>query len=214
MKRLLYLVLIVWIAITGTVLAILTEDLDKAVKHADRTIVDLDYTVRDTRQKVDDTSKNVNAALIQIGLITDLVREEAYAEREHWSQASVETQKTARALRQLIDRTDRQLNSGLLPAATRAVVSGQADAESLSRSGTSALAYIATAAADMDNQARNPAVSQTLQNLQLTTASLAKSMADIQARVHEVTRPKKWYMRAAWGAIDVLSKLGALLGGL
>ncbi len=191
--------------------------LDKTARlldHLDAAVIEIQNTTVQAGQELRATNQNVNAILLQTGLAADQARLAAAEQRQYWNATAKQTDLTVRAVRQLIDRTDRQLNDSLLPGvesnSTQVSAAAEVSLEALAHSAdvlTKQLndPHVASLAAHLDGSA---------QNVEETTAHLSAASADIEVKVHQMTRPASFALRVGKTLIGIGAQVGAMMGGL
>ena len=174
------------------------------------------------------TSQNLNALLIQAGLTADQARLAAQEQRAYWAKNSLETHKLLTHADEMVKHLD-QIS----------VIVGMDLHEQVSRNGAGLTANlvdlqtgirnISNAADDLDRTVlhlnssmyqADPFVTATLTNLNVTSANIsstsenvAATSKDIRDKVHQLTRPAKWYMAVGGMVLETGAKIGSWVAG-
>lgn len=196
----------------------------KIAKLADQATSSLVQTQQDL-QKVSDeihgTSQNLNAVLIQLGLTADQARLASMEQRAYWRKNSLETHQVLASVKRTVDDAD--LGLQVLVVAADKQLNGTG--EKLQ----SSLLHLGNVADDMDRlmlhtdqtlYQAGPSVQATLDNVQKTSASLAAASdsiagasKDIEVKVHQLTRPAKWWMTVGGAILEKGAQVGQWVVG-
>lgn len=158
------------------------------------------------------TSQNLNAVLIQAGLTADEARRAAMEQRRYWAKNSAETHEVLVKLKETVADVDQ--------IARDVDVQVESNGQTLQ----SSLDQIGRVANDTDQLVSKldssltlaqPQFQTTLDNLALTSQhisaasdSVQLASKDIQVKVHQLTRPAKWWMSVG----EKVLSLGAQVG--
>jgi uncharacterized protein YoxC len=165
--------------------------LRSTVQHADAVLDQVKATTVELQARADGTSQNLNAILIQAGLAADQARLASIEERQYLRAISKETFQVLASAKETVDTLSGTLKSTGqdLHSVSISLVATTGHLNDLLDQGNTTLRTANGVIGD-------PAVPQTLQNLQKAsletaraTASLAGAASDIQKKVHDLTRP-------------------------
>jgi methyl-accepting chemotaxis protein len=203
----------------------------KVAKTLDKLDTSLSQTQQDIHRLSDDlhgTSQNLNAALIQIGLTSDEARRAAIEQRAYWAKNSAETHTLLANLNDTVTTAKGALVVLTMDAHAQINTNGGALTASLDQMRTGLL-NVSNAAEDVDRTVLHinsslyqagPDVQSTLDNLNKTsenvanaTKSISLASNDIQVKVHQLTRPAKWWMSVGRAVISAGSTAGSYLAG-
>lgn len=212
-KVLLYLFLVI-LVITAT------RDAHELSEQSKLTMVNLD-------RRVSDTSQNVNAALIQLGLATDEVRRASIEQRRYWSDTAKETTRTIASVRSLVERTDVELNERILPETNALLVRTNGTLEEIRPRMVDLLDQGTRATSDLDvgvlllnKRLGDPKIDGALGNMVMAsgnvavaTGALAEASKDVRERVHQATRPASFAVRVGSTLLGIGAKVGSILAG-
>jgi len=165
---------------------------------------DGDAAIRDVQRRLDDTSQNLNAALIQAGLATDEARRASVEQRQYWSRISQETI----ALIGDADRTINGLNetqAGVgrdLHGTSQAAEAALQEVAPLLRELQKTTARANVLAGDPNIERSIQSFANSAENLDRTMVSVAGVAHDVQTRIHDMTKPKKWVVTVGEKLLD------------
>src|SRR3990167_1767749 len=187
--------------------------------------------LRESRNRVVDTSTNLNAVLLQTGIAADNVRrasekwEAASDEQQkYWRDISKEKREPVKELRVAMKRTDKNLNDWLLPELSAAIVKNSGDLSALAATTNIAIQRIEpqvnnllTTTSDAANAAgklfADPNIPRSLENIEQSTENINKTTAHIEKRVEQMTKPANLAVRVGFFVLDLGAKVGAILIG-
>lgn len=209
MKNALLLALTLSVIAVSIGLLSITSRVNRLLDDTDAAVTEIRVATVQTNKEIQSTSQNVNALLIQSGLVADEARRAATEQRQYWNLTAKQTDLTVRAFRQLIDRTDRQLNDKLLPDLT-------AQTDSFSASAQASLAASTQAIGTLNSRLADPQISLLLGSLGVSAKHLADISAnadamsgDMKLAVHRLAKPPskfREFLNIGW----TFAKIGSL----
>lgn len=144
------------------------------------------------------TSQNLNAVLIQAGLTSDEVRRAATEQRTYWAKNSVETHRLLSDLDSAAKHADAVISTnGWLLAGNQVRVGKTLDqAKNLTEDLDRTVNHVNSDLYQQDTQitALVENLTKTAGHVEAASGSLQSASKDISDRVHDLTRPAKWYM--------------------
>lgn len=177
--------------------------------------------IQQASEELHGTSQNLNAFLIQAGLTADEARRAAIEQRAYWRRNSAETHEVLINANKLLVNLDKV-----------AVVDGMElydvigkTGEGLNQNLTSlnhSILTIGNAADDLDRvllhsdqmlYQSGDQVQQTMQNVSDATKSLANASKDVEVKVHQLTRPAKWWMSVGGAVLSTGAQVGQWILG-
>jgi len=173
--------------------------LRNTAREIENTVHDTDAAVREAQKRVADTSQNLNAALLQVGLATDEARRASVEQRQYWNRISRETIGLISDARGTVRQTGSDINgvardlhdvAGDLHSVAGATMSSLNGLGPLMDQGTGALGAAKTLLADPDITKALKNLADSSQSVAATTANVEKMSEDVQKRVHQMTQPK------------------------
>ncbi len=189
------------------------RQLQNTARELQVSIQDGDAAIKDVQRRLDDTSQNLNAALIQAGLATDEARRASVEQRQYWSRISQETI----ALIGDADRTVNGLNE-TQAGVGRDFHGTSQEAEAALKEVAPLLRELQGTAARANSLVGDPNIGRSIQsfassaeNLDRTMVSVAGVAHDVQARVHDLTKPRKWVVTVGEKLLDWAFKAKALI---
>lgn len=213
MKNILVCVLL---AVIIAAVIVLTVDVHRTIADIRRTDGLLDVVLADADGAVGDLRTVVQDVQVSAKQLSAAGQEQ----RAYWLKTSQQTADAMRDIRQLAARLDRSVNDHMIPT-----IDGQVTATGTAAGG--ALASLQHAGDSLDARLRDPQIAQMAENLNRAAAGVAaasdhtaqatehleKATADIETKVHQLTRPPSLAKRIGMGLLDVGAKLGSIAAG-
>ena len=201
--------------------------LRNAARELQNTARDADAVVKETQRRVEDTSQNLNAALIQVGLATDEARRASVEQRQYWNRISRETIGLISDARTTVRQTGSDIDgvaadvhgfagdlhgtAGDVHEVAGAAVASLKGLAPLLEQGNRALGTANTLLADPDITRSIKGLVDSSQNVAATTANVEKISEDVQKRVHQLTQPKPLAKVILAWVLDTAYKVKAFL---
>lgn len=176
------------------------------------TIDQVEQTTAETHKRIADTSSNVNALLIQLGLTADEARRAAIEQRAYWDKAGAETVRALGKTNDVLDQANRTLSS-VDESQRRIADQTIAALSSLPASVQAATGAMNQAAADLRSAntiLQDPNIPQTLAHLNSTASHLDSTSASIDVAVKRWTKPVPIWRSIFMGALDSTSKVAMI----
>lgn len=181
-------------------------------------------TLQTVQTDLHGTSQNLNAALIQIGLVSDETRRASMEQRVYWQKNSKETHTVLVSLNKTIIRADgtiADLDAEILKNGNEVATllrSGQQTTHILSLAGLELGALVRHT--DENMQTLNPNIQAAVKSLNESsdhvshaTDSLANASKDVEVKIHQLTRPASFAKSLGMTILDIGAKLGSVVTG-
>jgi hypothetical protein len=181
-------------------------------------VLQVRHALQDANQQLQSMTKKTSLLLddahhltLEAGLTAMEARKASADERKALPQLTAQTEATLRSANALLDEarmTTRGIGTSQQQIAQSAVgVLTTTDAtvrglQPVMEQARASLVQLQTVEADLDARVNDPAIAQSLQHIDATTASLEASAKDVQQEVHAMTHPT-WVRRVWHGALDV-----------
>lgn len=227
LRAIFYAVASVVLLTAGASFVIVARDLDQAIakvtlskvdaatiaEHLNSVVTKLDSSA----QHLDDAIQQVTTAASGVVAVVSFERDSQKNQNDQMTHAMREFLKDAGNIHDLVVHSDCNLNGcpavgglpeviGLLPT--------------LAQSIDSLAASTSTAIGDLDARLRDEHLANFLANMDqasasfaVTSAHLAGATGDIEAKVHQMTRPASWAKNVGLTLLDLGSKLGNVFAG-
>lgn len=214
MKQALCGAVIAFLIAASVCLVTITARVDRLLDHADAAVIEAKTATGQASNDLHGSVQNLNAILLQAGLATDEARRAATEQRKYWNLTAEQTDKTVRAFRQLVDRTDRQLNDTLLPNLSDQFEATSATAQASLSAVTQSADALTARLNDPNITSLALHLDQTAANVEIATGHLANASADVEKKVHQLTKPASFAVRVGKALLGVAAQVGAMMGGL
>ena len=192
-----------------------------------KTVRDADAAVQESQKRLADTSQNLNAALLQVGLATDEARRASMEQRQYWNRISRETIGLISDARATVRQTGSDIDgvaadvhgfagdlhgvAGDLHEVAGATLNSLNGLAPLLDQGNRTLVTANTLLADPDITKSLKSLADSSQNVAATTANVEKMSEDVQKRIHQMTQPKSLGKAILGWVLDTAYKVKALL---
>jgi ABC-type transporter Mla subunit MlaD len=191
---------------------ILLLQMQEAARKMDQAISQGSQVVGEAQRRLVDTSQNLNALLIQLGLTSDELRRAAVEQRVYWNKAGAETvsalQRTNDVLRQ-VEETTHSVDESQKSISTATVTALQALPQAAQAS-TAAMQQAARDLETLDKILADQNIPATLLHVNRTADHLESMSYSLDVAVKRWTKPQSVFKSLIFGGLDATSKVAII----